>query len=153
MGGTGEETSHGPVRGLEDLGELLVDRGRHSDLEPAECCGQRERLKGQELPFVAPASQRRGGRHHSCEHAQQRAERHDHAKSPHDDHTPTPRATTVWPVAGIILRPPKPVNAGNAARTGGRERLVNGSLARAAVTTTSTGTPGSPHSTVVCPQE
>src|SRR5262249_25639732 len=36
-----------------------------------------------------PASAR-GRCQHPGEHAQQRAERHDHAKSPHDDHTPTP---------------------------------------------------------------
>src|SRR5262249_6662282 len=74
--GAGEKKGHGPVRGLEDLGELLVDRDGHPELEPAERCWQGE---GREwpggLPFGSSASEGRGGRHHPAQHAQQRAER------------------------------------------------------------------------------
>jgi hypothetical protein len=100
----GVQKDHRPVRGLEQLFEPLVDLGRHLDLEPAEFRGQRERRRWQELPLGAPASgEGRGGRHHPAQHAQQRAERHDHSQSsPHGDH-PHSAATPPWPRRRIIL--------------------------------------------------
>ena len=102
----GEKKGLGPVRGLEDLGVLLVDRERHPELEPAVQCWQGKGRAGRGLPFGSPAGEGRRGRHHPAQHAQQRAERRDHSQSsPHGDH-PHSTATTLWPVARIFLRPP-----------------------------------------------
>jgi len=63
--GTSEKKRHGPVRGLEDLGELLVDREGHPELEPAEQRRQGEGRAGRGLPFGSPASEGQGGRQQS----------------------------------------------------------------------------------------
>ncbi len=87
LDGAGEKKGLGPVRGLEDLGVLLVDREGHPDLEPAVQCWQGEGRDWPDLPFGSPAGEGRGGRHHPAQHAKQRAERHDHSQSsPHGDH-------------------------------------------------------------------
>src|SRR5262249_16101352 len=90
--GAGEKKCHGPVRGLEDLGELLLDRDGHPELDPAERCCQGE---GREwpggLPFASSASEGREA---------VTTPPSTHSSAPSATITPSCRLTAITPPAG-----------------------------------------------------